>query len=107
LLVFIKYNTDAWSRECEKYALLVEQPLIVCSLSPTLLILHCGCKWVWLAVNWRQWTVVEHDPRCTAGSVHVAGATSLSIPLFFCTVHQQVACEDCMSSLMMMVHRNM
>jgi hypothetical protein len=24
---------------------------------------------------WEQWTVVEHGPRCTAGSVRVAAAT--------------------------------
>jgi hypothetical protein len=36
------------------------------------------------------------------------GATSLDIPLFLCNVHQQVACEDRVSSLMMaLVRRNM
>jgi hypothetical protein len=36
------------------------------------------------------------------------GTTSLDIPLFFCNVHRQVACEDRVSSLIMaLVHRNM
>jgi hypothetical protein len=36
------------------------------------------------------------------------GATSLDIPLLFCDVHRQVACEERVSSLMMaLVRRNM